>query len=868
MEYYGENFSKLFFGRENELNELENQILKNKMSLLIGTSGVGKTSLLYAGLINRVKNMGWKGALVRPLTEPSENLKRFLWDQLLEGELPKEFNLSDVLKAVSIANSNKNILIIIDQFEDILAAKESSDIEVLITNLLNIFNTLDENLRILICYRGDVEPHIGTIWQKISGSPQGLARTYLGPLSDKNAELVLESTIRALGIIVTESDKRKISFIKTVITDLATESFIGGHLGIYPPYLQMIIARIFEDKDKNKCYHSNQYYSAGQSKRIIADYLMNQLKYLGQKIEIGKAILIALVTSYGTKAQKTLDEISTECLFPTKDIEKALYLLIDLRLVRFVNDTYEIAHDLLAKIITSELVSAEEKEAKKFKDLLASRTAAYESTRDGLTLSEHLYIYKYCNKILCTEDEFKLLLRSYFSSHGPISYWAKRYPKPKLISFTHQLLTEQHNHSEDAAYRFLIKLGENVSLSLLSEAFSAYIEQYELSHYITRFATKSDIKLLIKLNRKKAKEIVNASQSALLRLLDLHDKVVLDSIAKSKRENTFSILEQFALHSRIKLPLREIKAGIESKTFWYKLFSIYALANKGDIDDLTRLKNLQKTELSQKIRSALIKTIIRLAIRFDKVNIIKDFLYSDDNFIIENTLEAIDTPSKIIDIKEIYKLYTSDNREYTSLASEAIYNLSTRTDIPELKKILSRISLDPSARPLVYAICKFGRGEEFSFLFKLFLNYKGRINIWNPFSVINRVSDMATKQHLPLLKKIINTDEFWSYYKEEDRPKSRIPVNDFSNIYFIKRLVATAFGKIATRKEYPIVLKMLSHDYWIVRNAALEAIKKCGNRKDIETLINIANTTTSESDSLVKAICIIDDKINKLQDVE
>ena len=166
MEYYGEDLAMLFFGRDDELDALEDQILKHKMSLLIGSSGVGKTSLLYAGLMNRVKKMGWQTVLVRPLTEPVKNLKLFLWDQLLRGDLPSEFDFSTVVNAASTAHAGQQILIIIDQFEDVLAAREPSDIEVLTTNLLNIFSTADENLRILICYRGDVEPQIGKIWQR------------------------------------------------------------------------------------------------------------------------------------------------------------------------------------------------------------------------------------------------------------------------------------------------------------------------------------------------------------------------------------------------------------------------------------------------------------------------------------------------------------------------------------------------------------------------------------------------------------------------------------------------------------------------------------------------------------------------------
>jgi hypothetical protein len=178
MEYYGEDLTMQFFGRGIESELLEKQILSYKMSLLIGVSGVGKTSLIHANLIHRVKEMGWHTALIRPLAEPVENLRRFLWDQLLEGHLPIEFDFASVLNAAATAYKGRQVLIVIDQFEDILLAKDSSDVAVLTTNLYNFFNTYNDNIRILICYRGDVEPQIGTIWQKISGSPQGLPRTY------------------------------------------------------------------------------------------------------------------------------------------------------------------------------------------------------------------------------------------------------------------------------------------------------------------------------------------------------------------------------------------------------------------------------------------------------------------------------------------------------------------------------------------------------------------------------------------------------------------------------------------------------------------------------------------------------------------
>lgn len=865
MEYYGEDLMNFFFGRDKELNALQDQVLKHKMSLLIGSSGVGKTSLLCAGLMNRVKEIGWQAALVRPLTEPVKNLNRFLWDQLLQGDLPVEFDLSSVLNAIATAHSSKQILIVIDQFEDILAAKNPSDIEALTTSLLNIFRSGSENLKVLICYRGDVEPHIGTIWQKISGSPQGLPRTYVGPLDNKNAKLAFKSTLSALGITVKVNRRGSEAFTDRVLNDLGMESFLSGYSDIYPPFMQMVIARICEDKDIRGSYNPTKYDAVGQSKKIIADYLIDQLKYLGKKIEVGKAILITLVSSYGTKAQKTLEEISTESLLASSDVEKVLNLLIDLRLVRSVDGTYEVAHDFLAKMITTELVSAEEREAKKFKDLLATRAAAYELTKAGFTHAEHLHIYRLRNKILCRDNEVKLLLESYLSGNGPVWYWARRYPKRKLISWTQQLLSDQDYRTEDVTdsfrergYRFLMRLGAPPRLSVLAEAFSDYKEQHELSRYISEYATKEDIELLVKLNRKRAEEVAHASETALVKIVKATDKAVLERMAASKSRNTIRTFEKICLNLSRDSSLAEIRSGLDSKELWRRLMSMYALGNKGNDNDFAKIESLLKSGTPQKIRDACTKTAVRLAIRLGNAKVLRKYLSSHNSSTVEKTLEAIDMPSKIIGVKDLFALY----KKYPLLVSRAIYNISTEADLSELKKILLEVSLDPYARELVYALCKLGTKNDFSFLLKLFLNYKGEINFWNAFAIVNRISDLATKKHLKLLQEIINTKEFWEYYTWDKRPKSKILVADFENVYFMKRLAGTAYGRIATRKEFPIIYRMLRHDYRIVWNAALEAIRRYGTAEDIKPLLEIAIPNPSNSDGVIEAICIIDDNMS------
>jgi hypothetical protein len=438
-----------------------------------------------------------------------------------------------------------------------------------------------------------------------------------------------------------------------------------------------------------------------------------------------------------------------------------------------------------------------------------------------------------------------------------VSYWASRYPKEILKAWTRQLLVESGHEIKQAAYRFLIKLGEFPRLFELAKAFSDYKQQHELSLYIKQFAKSEDIELLIGLNRRKAEKVVQASQSALITLINFDDQSILENMAKSNSRNTILTFERVALKLGEGLSLEEIRNGLHSRKLWQRLLSIYALAKKGNSEDLIELKDILQKKVTKKIKAAVIKTIVRLAIRFKNKELFQKYTDSIDNFTVEKTLEALDDPSEIIDIEKLFEFYNT----YPYLVSKAIYNVSSVLDITKLKEILCKITLEPPAREFVYSLCRLGSESEFTFLFNLFLNYQGEINFWNQFAVVNEISNLAKISHLTLLGRVVGAKDFWNYYKEEELPETSMPIKDYSNAYFIKRLAGTAFGKAATRKDFDTVYKMLCHDYWIIRNAALEAIRKYGDMDDLKQFIEMLRGKVKETNGLVEAICIIDDKL-------
>ena len=125
--------SHLFFGREGQSQEVLKFLAENKFVALLGTSGSGKSSLMYCGVIPILQGgfitqagADWNIITCRPGQNPVRNLANELSQQFSsnddESELQKEYvyttlsassiGLVEVLKQVP-RKRNENILLLI-----------------------------------------------------------------------------------------------------------------------------------------------------------------------------------------------------------------------------------------------------------------------------------------------------------------------------------------------------------------------------------------------------------------------------------------------------------------------------------------------------------------------------------------------------------------------------------------------------------------------------------------------------------------------------------------------------------------------------------------------------------------------------------
>ncbi len=141
---YTEETRAYFHGRDEEAAELARRVQRKNLTVLFGQSGLGKTSLLRAGLVPRLRNEGFCPVYVRvdynpDSPSPSEQIKQAIfrataaaghWTRpgtAIEGESLWEFlhHRGDLLRD----SSGRTLLplLIFDQFEEIFTLAQADD---------------------------------------------------------------------------------------------------------------------------------------------------------------------------------------------------------------------------------------------------------------------------------------------------------------------------------------------------------------------------------------------------------------------------------------------------------------------------------------------------------------------------------------------------------------------------------------------------------------------------------------------------------------------------------------------------------------------------------------------------------------------
>ncbi len=173
LQSYDEKDSNLFFGRENLIKQLYQQVVSNKQTLtvLLGASGTGKSSLMKAGLLPRLReSQEHKFQILDPM-RPGESPLQALAQVCLPiattitaAELAKnEQALANIVERWSQTNPQIQLLLAVDQFEELITlCKSDEEPEQFQKLILNAIAKFPDHIHVIVTLRLDFEAQFQT----------------------------------------------------------------------------------------------------------------------------------------------------------------------------------------------------------------------------------------------------------------------------------------------------------------------------------------------------------------------------------------------------------------------------------------------------------------------------------------------------------------------------------------------------------------------------------------------------------------------------------------------------------------------------------------------------------------------------------
>lgn len=180
----------LFFGRDTEIAALRTRVQSLPLTVVLGASGTGKSSLVKAGLVPRLAADGWTILpIVRPGTAPLVALAQSMGSGDGAAAATPVAIAARVDALVREAGDRKLVLVI-DQCEELITlARSAAEREQALALLARLADAHPESLRIILTLRTDFEPNFD---RSAFGERWRAGRFIVPPMSRDNLRAVIE----------------------------------------------------------------------------------------------------------------------------------------------------------------------------------------------------------------------------------------------------------------------------------------------------------------------------------------------------------------------------------------------------------------------------------------------------------------------------------------------------------------------------------------------------------------------------------------------------------------------------------------------------------------------------------------------------
>jgi WD40 repeat protein len=391
LTYFTEADHEIFFGRNAERLLLATTLLASRFTVVYGESGVGKSSLLRAGVVHDLRERALRERAERSTDATGRRAARFVpvvcsnWlddpipacaeavraaaEGLVDGPLPDatEGMEFDELLEAWCSSTPATLLIVLDQFEEYLLYHQPDD-DRLGAGLALAVGRRDLSLRFIVSIREDSLAKLDRYEEQIPNLLENLIR--VEHLDKQAGEAAIRGPVDRYNDALEAGEQRievEDELVASVLEQVEREEPGAGGNGSAPAaggarietaFLQLVMERLWNEEQKagSSVIRRATFDRLGGAKQIVFAHLQDAMDDLGeQEQKIAAKAFGRLVTPSRQKyAQSPSDLAKLEEVEPER-MTKVLERLSELRILRPVAPPpgstelrYEIFHDKLA----------------------------------------------------------------------------------------------------------------------------------------------------------------------------------------------------------------------------------------------------------------------------------------------------------------------------------------------------------------------------------------------------------------------------------------------------------------------------------------------------------------------------------------
>ncbi|HYY59158.1 MAG TPA: WD40 repeat domain-containing protein [Pyrinomonadaceae bacterium] len=493
---YTEDDAAFFFGREKETRLIAANLFASSLTLLYGASGVGKSSVLRAGVAHQLREREdllmivfntWQGDAVGDLKlaiakAAVRSNKELAFTPEPVSLAPGPVSLADYLTSCA-SQLNQRLMIVLDQFEEYFLYHPQDDD--FATELPKAVTQAGTPVSFLISIREDSLAKL----DRFEGRIPGLFDNYLRVehLSRGAAKAAIERPIERYNQLSPEGEPPKSiepALVEAVLYQVQTGQVFLGEAGrgvikvestesqIETPYLQLVMTRLWDEELKagSSVLRLATLERLGGAQRIVRTHLDEAMSALPKnKQDIAAEVFHYLVTPSGTKIAHTVPDLAEYAELTQAELAPVLEELArgDIRILRGVapppdqpsEPRYEIFHDVLASAILDwrrrytqqqlqEQIRRKERERREREQAETTRRALEKRRRSRLVFL------------------FALLLTAMIGLAGYMFYVQQSMKRAQEEALREQEKTRKIAYSRALARNAVAKLADDLQLSL------------------------------------------------------------------------------------------------------------------------------------------------------------------------------------------------------------------------------------------------------------------------------------------------------------------------------------------------------------------------------------------------------------------